>query len=71
MKFDYCRETDSLYIDLNANVASDTIEIADGFLVDLDEKGNVVGLDIEYASKKLDLTTVDVEALPIPVPAAV
>ena len=29
------------------------------------------GLDIEYESKKLDLTTVDMEALPIPVPAAV
>ena len=64
MKLHYHPETDSLYIDLNARPSSDSREIADGLVVDFDAEGNVVGIDIEHASQKLDLKTLETEALP-------
>lgn len=64
MKLHYYPETDSLYIDLNPRASADSREIADGLVVDFDEDGNVVGIDIEHASQKLDLRTLETEALP-------
>ena len=65
MRFIYDAETDSLYIDLSERPSADSQEIADGLVVDFDEDGNVVGLDIEHASKKLNLHTLDTGALPL------
>ena len=64
MKLHYYPETDSLYIDLNAKPSSDSREVADGVVVDLDEQGNIVGIDIENASVRLDLRTLETESLP-------
>ena len=64
MKLHYYPETDSLYIDLSAKVAADSREIADGLVADFDAEGNIVGIDIDRASKKLDLSTLETEALP-------
>jgi uncharacterized protein YuzE len=65
MRFIYDAETDSLYIDLSERPSADSQEIADGLVVDFDEEGNVVGIDIEHASKKLNLHTLDTGALPL------
>ena len=67
MKLNYDPETDSLYIDFSSKAGTEAREIADGVIADFDDDGNLVGLDIEDASKKLDLGSVDVDALPIPV----
>jgi uncharacterized protein YuzE len=64
MKLQYFPDTDSLYIELNPKPGADTREIADGLIVDFDAEGNVVGLDIDGASKKLDLSTLETESLP-------
>jgi uncharacterized protein YuzE len=64
VKLHYYPETDSLYIDLNAKPSTDSREISDGLVVDFDEMGNVVGIDIQQASRKLDLKTLETEALP-------
>jgi uncharacterized protein YuzE len=64
MRLHYYPETDSLYIDLSAKSGVDSREIADGVVVDLDGDGNIVGIDIQHASEKLDLKTVEIEALP-------
>jgi uncharacterized protein YuzE len=58
-------ETDSLYIELIDRPGAETREIADGLNVDLGADGAVVGFDIDGASKKLDLTTIETIALPI------
>ncbi len=58
MKLHYYPETDSLYIELAAKASTDSREVADGVVVDLDAGGSVVGIDIDHASKKLDLETV-------------
>jgi len=65
MKLHYYKETDSLYIDLSPNPSAQSREIAPGLVVDFDEKGNVVGIDIDHASATLDLKKVEVEALPV------
>lgn len=65
MKLHYDRETDSLYIDLNARPSVDSREVQDGVVIDLDEKGQIVGIDIQHASEILDLATLETESLPL------
>ena len=64
MKLHYYPETDSLYIDLNSRPSADSREIADGLVIDLDAEGNIVGIDIDHASQKLDLQTLEAVSLP-------
>ena len=65
MKLHYYPETDSLYIELKPKPGTETREVAKGLNVDLDEKGEVVGFDIDFASKRLDLTKLETVALPL------
>jgi uncharacterized protein YuzE len=65
MKLHYYAETDSLYIDLNSKPSTDSREIADGLVIDFDAEGNIVGIDVDRASKKLDLKTLETVALPL------
>jgi uncharacterized protein YuzE len=55
MKLHYYPETDSLYIELKATPGTETREVATGLVVDLDEIGEVVGFDMDLASKRFDL----------------
>ena len=64
MKLQYDKETDSLYIDLNARPSVDSREIQDGLVIDFDAKGRIVGIDIQHASEVLDLATLETESLP-------
>lgn len=64
MKLHYYPETDSLYIELKNTPGAEAREIVEGLVVDLDVDGNVVGLDIDHASRKLDLTKIETIALP-------
>jgi uncharacterized protein YuzE len=65
LKLHYYPETDSLYIELKAEPGADNREVADGLNVDLDAKGEVVGFDIDHASQRLDLSTLETIALPV------
>lgn len=65
MKLHYYKETDSLYIELRHKPGSDSREIVDGVQIDLDEIQIVVGIDIDHASQKLDLSTLETIELPI------
>ena len=64
MKLNYEEETDSFYIDLAAALSSDSKEIADGLVVDYEEAGRVVGIDILQASERIDLSAVETTQLP-------
>jgi uncharacterized protein YuzE len=64
MKLHYYPETDSLYIELKPEPGTETREITEGLNVDLNAEGEVVGFDIDRASTKLDLTTLETEGLP-------
>jgi len=65
MTLHYYKDTDSLYIDLSAAVSADSQEIADGLVIDFDESGKVVGIDIQHASERIDLTELKAEHLPL------
>jgi uncharacterized protein YuzE len=55
MKLNYFPETDSLYIDLSEQPSTESREISDGVVLDYDARGNLVGIDIDNASTKVDL----------------
>lgn len=65
VKFHYYPETDSLYIDLSDKTSADSREVAPGVVVDLDAQGNIVGLDIDRASKIVDLSRLETNSLPL------
>ena len=55
--------TDSLYIDFRSEASTDAREITDGVVVDFDASGRIVGIDIQHASERLDLETVEADGL--------
>ena len=65
MKFHYYSETDSLYIDLSERASVDSREVAPGVVLDFDAEGNLVGIDIDRASKIVNLSRLEAESLPI------
>jgi len=65
MKLHYYPETDSLYIELKPGPGVETREIAEGLNVNLAADGEVVGFDIDHASRHLDITTLETVALPL------
>ncbi|MCD6168885.1 MAG: DUF2283 domain-containing protein [Caldisericia bacterium] len=67
MKLKYYPDTDSLYIDLSEKPSVSSQEISEGVVIDFDEKGNVVGIDIDNASKKTALKALTIVKLPFEV----
>ena len=67
MKIEYFPETDSLYIELADRPGSDTREIEEGIILDIDAQGRAVGLDIDQASKHLDLKKLNLRRVPFEV----
>jgi uncharacterized protein YuzE len=65
MKLNYYPDTDSLYIDLADRPAADSREVSEGVVLDYDQDGNLVGIDIDNASHKLDLTEVVTSRIPV------
>lgn len=65
MKINYYPETDSLYIDLSHKSAVDSREVSDGVVLDYDESGNLVGIDIDKASIKLEIGEIVLGRLPL------
>jgi uncharacterized protein YuzE len=65
MKLHYDQDTDSLYIDLANEASADSKEVADGLVLDFSEAGQIVGIDIQHASERLDLTELTAEHLPL------
>ncbi len=64
MKLNYYPETDSLYIDLTATASTESREVSEGIVLDYDAEGNLVGIDIDNASKKLDFKELILGGLP-------
>ena len=64
MKLDYFPETDSLYIDLSEQPSVDSREISEGIVLDYDANGNLVGIDIDQASTKVDLGRLTLSRMP-------
>ena len=70
MKLNYYPETDSLYIDLSEKMSSESREISEGVVLDYDSEGNLVGIDIDNASKKVQLKELTLKKLPADIHSA-
>jgi uncharacterized protein YuzE len=64
MKLNYHPETDSLYFDLSDRPSIETREISEGVQLDYDANGNLVGIDIDNASTKVQLKEFILSKLP-------
>ena len=64
MKLNYYPDTDSLYIDLSEQPSAESREISEGVVLDYDAKGNLVGIDIDNASTKVELKKLILSKLP-------
>jgi uncharacterized protein YuzE len=64
MKLSYYPDTDSLYIDLLEKPSVESREISEGVVLDYDEAGNLVGIDIDNASQKVELKELTLSKLP-------
>ena len=65
MKFHYYKETDSLYIDLSEKTNIDSQEVAPGIVLDFDDSGKLVGIDIQNASENVELTSLEADEIPL------
>ena len=52
MKLSYDPHTDSLYIHLADRPSVDSDEVTDGVVLDFDENGALVGIDVQHFSHK-------------------
>ena len=64
MKLNYYPDTDSLYIDLSHRTSVNSREISEGVVLDYDDSGNIVGIDIDNASSKVELHELLVSKVP-------
>ncbi|MGA9995980.1 MAG: DUF2283 domain-containing protein [Pyrinomonadaceae bacterium] len=64
MRINYYAETDSLYIDLSSKPSVDSREVSEGIVLDYDADGNLVGIDIDQASTKLEIKELILSKLP-------
>lgn len=64
MRIKYYSETDSLYIDLSSKSSVESREISEGVVLDYDADGNLTGIDIDNASRKIDLKEVVLSKMP-------
>ncbi len=66
MKLAYDAATDSLYIHLAERVAVTSEEVHDGIVLDYDDEGSLVGIDVQHASRNADIDKLVVGNLPFP-----
>nr|MBI3612244.1 DUF2283 domain-containing protein [Nitrospirota bacterium] len=65
MKLNYYPDTDSLYIDLPERPSVESREVSEGIVLDYDAEEHLVGIDIDNASRKVDLKQLTLSKLPL------
>ncbi len=65
MIFQYYHDTDMLYIELTSGVSTESEEVVPGIVLDFDKNNRIVGIEIEDASTFIDLSRLEVSALPV------
>jgi len=58
MKIEYDREVDAVYIYLQQKQVVKTIELSDVVKVDLDEEGNLIGIEVLDATQRYSLADI-------------
>jgi uncharacterized protein YuzE len=61
MKFHYHPDTDSLYIHLTDRASVESEEVAPDIVFDYDVDGIVVGIDIDHASRLVNMEKLEID----------
>lgn len=67
MKLNYYPDTDSLHIDLSEYPGFKSREVSEGIVLDYGAEGHLVGIDIDNASRKVELTQLTLSKQPLTV----
>ena len=55
MKIKYFQDTDTLYIEFRPLEVTETRDLDENTLLDLDRSGNIAGITVEHASERADI----------------
>ena len=69
MKIEYDKEADALYITLKRGKVSRTTKRRDNLVVDLDARGNILGIEILEASSQVPKNQINAVELAVPTAA--
>jgi uncharacterized protein YuzE len=61
MKIKYFQETDTLYIEFRREEVSETKELNENTILDLDRNGNICALTIEHARERTEIPSFSYE----------
>jgi uncharacterized protein YuzE len=65
MKINYFSNVDQLAIIFSDRKSALTKEVAPGVVLDWDGRGNLVAIDIEHASRKMDVSSLELNDQPV------
>ena len=64
MRLSYDPKTDSLYIHLTERPSIESDEVANGIVLDFAEDGALVGIDVQHASRQVDISRLMIDNMP-------
>jgi len=62
MRMHYSQDADAIYIRLKEDHVNNTDEVAEDIIMDFDDKGHVIGIEILSASEKVDVRELIVQS---------
>ncbi|MCR4291351.1 MAG: DUF2283 domain-containing protein [Candidatus Kuenenia sp.] len=68
MKIEYSKEADAIYVYFKEAFVAKSKEIEDGVVIDFDEKGQLIGIEVLDVSQRFslaDIVNVSIENLPL------
>ena len=63
MKVSYYKDTDTLYIEFQRQEVSETRDLDENTILDLDAEGNIFAITFEHASTRTDVQQVTLEGI--------
>jgi len=63
MKVKYFKDTDTLYIEFNAQNIAESRDLDENTVLDLDQEGNLCAITFEHASARTDVQSVTLEGI--------
>jgi uncharacterized protein YuzE len=68
MKIEYSKEADAIYVYFKEDFVAKSKEIEDGVVIDFDEKGQLIGIEVLDVTQRFslsDIVNVNIENLPL------
>ncbi|MEK6681740.1 MAG: DUF2283 domain-containing protein [Nitrospirota bacterium] len=68
MKIEYSKEADAIYVYFKEEYVAKSKEIEDGVIIDFDEKGQLIGIEVLDVSQRFslsDIVNVNIVNLPV------